>query len=217
MFFTNNILYFTITDFLDNFDLAEFSRTNNKHYEIIKPKLIKRKKELANYLIKYFYYIDNFSIHTKYDEVSIHTRNDKNYDNNMKKIFWFLPEIFDFIQNNNIDHLNLGCLTSYGGYPKCINQIIPTITPKEINMIVNQLLILLQKNTTIKVCNIGVFQHYIDMDILKNMMNNNQSLDYVSIKANGSTTNFNKPPTTLYRKTNGEFIWSHFRPTITTN
>ena len=54
------------------------------------------------------------------------------------------------------------------------------------------------------------------MKELEESVRNHPKLDYISIKANGATSNMNKPPTTLYRKQNGSLWvakWSHFRPT----
>jgi hypothetical protein len=207
--FVNNIYHEFpkhILNFLPNFELAELSRVNNTINNITKKNIQDRKKAAANELIKYFYY----KSFTDMNCITLRTKYDNNYKSNICKFFSLLPEIFQCISEHNITYLDLSAVTSYGGYPEDISNMIKCSKHEAIN-IMNKLLILISNNITLVLCNIGLFENYIDRDELKNIINNNKILEYISIHANGATTYFHKPPNTLYR-IKDTYVWSHFNP-----
>jgi hypothetical protein len=139
----------------------------------------------------------------------LYRRYSSNYEVNVRKLFLILPELFDFIENHNITNLDLSCVTSYGGYPEGPHTFIDM---NNITNIIEQLITLIKNNTTLTYCNIGLFEYYIDRDKLVTNFLLHPKLECISIHANGATSYFNKPPTSLYRTKDNKFVWSHFKP-----
>jgi hypothetical protein len=207
--FVNNIYHEFpkhILNFLPNCELAELYRVNSTINNITKKIIQDRKKIVANELIKYFYYKSFMNMNC----ITLRTKYDNYYKSNIGKFFSLLPEIFQCISEHNITYLDLSAVTSYGGYPEDICNMIKCSTHEAIN-IMNKLLILLCSNITLVSCNIGLFKNYIDRDELKNIISNKKTIKYISIHANGATTNFKAKPNTLY-KIKDTYVWAHFDP-----
>ena len=201
MFTSNRIFPIpALVDFLSSTELAQLSQVNRTIHSDTKNDLVKRKKIS---IIKYFLTDNNrITIRTKYDE---------NYERNVLKLFTIIPELFEYIQVNNILSLDLSCVTSYGGYPENPYKLISP--NKDILLdVLEEIINLLKLNTTLTYCNIGLLEWIIDRDHLQLSMQNHPTITCVSIRSNGASTNFNEPPNSLYRLSTGEFIWSHFRP-----
>ena len=108
-----------------------------------KNSIITHRNERVTYILKYFTDIGAVSIRTKYDN---------NYIKNTHCLFHFLPELFDFIKNQNIKRLDLSCVTSYGGYPEDPYKIVSNNKDDLYNYLM-QLLLLISKDTTLTSCN----------------------------------------------------------------
>lgn len=200
--FTSNrqIPIASLVDFLSSTELSEFAQVNRTIYTNTKTDLAKRKKQDAINIIKYFLTYDN--------RITIYRQYDKNYELNVKKIFMFLPELFDFIHLNNIESLDLSSVRSLGCNPYTL---ISTNKNLFLN-ILNQLINLVKANSTLTYCNIGFFEWIIDRDHLQLYMQNHPTITCISIRSIASRTNYNEAPNSLYWLPTGEFAWSHFRP-----
>lgn len=142
--------------------------------------------------------------------ISLHTRYDKYYHINVQNLFNFLPELFTFVEQHNIIFLDFSYLSNYGGYSEDISQFI---LQDKIYDTLQLLLQLIKKNTTLQNCNIGLFQNYLtDLTKIEDIIKNHHNLKWINIRATNSTTYFNKLPTTIWKKNNGEMVWSHFKP-----
>ena len=200
--FTSNrqIPIASLVDFLSSTELSEFAQVNRTIYTNTKTDLAKRKKQDAVNIIKYFLTYDN--------RITIYRQYDKNYELNVKKIFMFLPELFDFIHLNKIELLDLSSVRSRGCNPY-------TLISQNKNLFLNildQLINLVKANSTLTYCNIGFFEWIIDRDYLQLSMQNHPTITCVSIRSIASRTNYNEAPNSLYVLPTGEFAWSHFRP-----
>ena len=208
---SNNYMIHTINMFLNTNELVTMSIVNNITYQYTKQTLIDRKKKMIDDLIRYFYWMDDkkISLYRRYSTLQPNREVLKSpgtiYELNFRKLFSVLPELFEFIVNHNITSLDLGCITSYGGYP--VN-----FTDSSSNLILDKLLLLIKNNSTLTYCNLGLFEYNIDRDALIEIVSSHPKLECISIRANGATTHFHRPPTSLYRKKDGSFVWSHFRP-----
>jgi hypothetical protein len=190
----------TLVDFLSTNDFAEFAQVNRIIYTNTKTDLAKRKKSEAANIITYFLTYDN--------RITIYRQYDKNYEQNVQKIFMFLPELFDFIQLNKIKYLDLSSVRSH----RCNSCILISRNKNLYLDIINQLINLLKGNNTLEYCNIGFFEWIINRNHLQLSMQNHPTITCVSIRSITSKTNFNEAPNSLYKLPTGEFVWSHFRP-----
>ena len=208
---SNNYIIPNVNNFLTTNELVTVSCVNNTTYQYTKQTLIDRKKKMIDELIRYFYWIDNkrISLYRRYSTLQPNREVFKSpatiYELNLRKLFSVLPELFEFIVNHNITSLDLGCITSYGGYP--VN-----FTDSSSNIILDKLLLLIKNNSTLTYCNLGLFEYNIDRNALIEIVSSHPKLECISIRANGATTHFNRPPTSLYRNKDNMFVWSYFRP-----
>lgn len=205
LFTSTNQFPRNIVELLSVSDVATLSSLNTIMNNDMKIYMKKYRNDKIEKLIYYFYYSDHVN-----SRISIYRRYDKYYERNVRDLFHFLPELFDFIKEKNITSLDLSCVTSYGGYPENPERMICN----EINIIEfisNQLIKLVSDNDTLTYCNLGLFLDYIDRDKLRTEMCKNKILEILSLQPNGSTTYFNKPPNKLYRRKD-IFVWSHFKP-----
>jgi chromosome condensin MukBEF MukE localization factor len=195
----------TIVDLLPVSDVATLSSLNTIMNNDMKIYMKKYRNDKIEELLYYFYYSDPVN-----SRISIYTRYHSYYAKNVRDLFYFLPELFDFIKQKNITSLDLSCITSYGGYPESPERMICNEI-NTIQFISNQLIKLVSDNDTLTYCNLGMFLYYIDRDKLRTEICKNKTLQLLSLQPNGSTTYFNKPPNTLYRRQD-IFLWSHFKP-----
>ena len=199
--FTSNrqIPIATLVDFLSTNELVEFAQVNRTIYTNTKKDLVKRKKQESVNIITYFLTYDN--------RITIYRQYDKNYELNVKKIFMFLPELFDFIHLNKIESLDLSSVTSQ----KCNPYTLISTNKNLFLNILDQLINLLKENITLTYCNIGFFEWIIDRNHLQLSMHNHPTITCVSIRSIASRTNYTEAPNSLYKISTGKFAWSHFR------
>jgi len=195
-----------LSSFLEPRDVFELCCINRSTHSQIKDHLHERKKDFSNKLIEYFYY-NNMS-----KKITIARRYDNEYYKNVRLLFQFLPELFQFIHDQQIVSIDLSCLNSYGGHPECPYKMLAITSEKEIKAVARHLLDLIAANQTLTACNIGLFEWVLDRDDVHSAVEYHPKMDYLSIRASCATTYFSKPPTTLYRsKKHNTFYWAHFR------
>ena len=209
--FAPGITTFIIAPFLSNKELIECSCSNRLFSEQLHSIVKERKTTFVNQILQYFYTDGNQSI-------SIHPRFhpryltiDEPYRVYVRKLFTILPELFEFIQMHQITKLDLGCVTSYGGFPESPYHIVaPSL--QGVLTVSNQLLSLLSKNKTIVTCNFGLFQNVMQRKDIINAVEGHPVLDHLSMLSIGARTDFRDHPHTLWRdKRYGFFYWDHFR------
>jgi hypothetical protein len=209
--FAPGITTFIIAPFLSNNELLECSRSNRLFHDQLNPIMKERKMAFINKILQYFYTDENKSI-------SIHTRFhhkysviDEPYRVHVRNLFTILPELFEFIQMHHITRLDLGCVTSYGGYPESPYHLVNPTVGGVIN-ISNQILSLLSQNKTLTYCNFGLFQNIMQRKDIINAVEKHPVLDSLSMLSLGARTDFRSQPHMLWRDhTGGFFYWDHFR------
>ena len=199
-----------IVHFLAPSDLSQFSRINRTMHHRAEEELKKRKEEFVNRLINYFYCIISYS-DGSHKTISIRIQYTDDYYQNVRRLFYFLPELFAFIETHQITDIDLGCVNSYGGYPESPYRMI---SPDciELRRIGKQLLALLSQNTTIRSCNLGLFQDLLSRKSIIHAVENHPTLDTLHMVSNGARTDFRALPQTLWRNIlDRSFYWNHFR------
>lgn len=114
--------------------------------------------------------------------------------------------VFNYIQRFKIEGLYLSPRSFFGDiYIDDIREIGDVKIDKIIQKIVS--------NTTLTHVNLCMFSPYFTnekKDELRVKLSNHPSLKWVGISHPYATTYFKKPPTSLYRNKDNEFIWRHF-------
>ena len=189
-----------VADFLDTRGIVTFSSTNRS----IKDKLVKKiKAHKQRRLEELFSYFDRReSFHLEH--------NARNSRSKVKYVLLYLPDFFAYIEKKGIDYIDLGLTGYYDGYPSHISAYIPDRFQLEI--ITSQLISCLKKNKTLKKCNLGLFESCLNRDTILEVVQNHPKLDWLTLRACGAKTRFADPPHTIYRKSDEEAVWSHFRP-----
>ena len=186
-----------LADFLDTRSIVTFASTNRSIKQKLEKQIKAHKERRLEELFFYFYRGKSFHL-------------EQNSRSKIKYVLLYLPELFAYIEKIGTDYIDLG-LTSYrDGYTSHISSYIPDRSQQDI--ITSQLISCLKKNKTLKKCNLGVFEWYLDRDTIVEVFQNHPTLDWLTLRSCGSKTRFTDPPHTIYRKSNGVAIWSHFRP-----
>ena len=198
--FSYHFIQECVSDFLDTHSIVAFSSTNRS----IRKKLLKRvnihKQTRLNKIFSYFYKQESFKLsHSSWE-----------HGDKIKYVLLYLPELFLYIQEKNLNYIDLGLTNNYGGYPQSLYKFIPE--ESRIVNISSQLLNCLKTNKTVTKCNLGLFERHLDRDTLLDTVQNRPNLDWLSLRSNGATTRFTDPPHTIYIKSDGKAVWSHFRP-----
>ena len=203
---STNELPVSIIDFLPSAALAQFGRVNKGMYRRVDAELKKRKKAVVDPLIYYFYYSDE----QRY--ISIRKRHDAVYYEYVRRLFRCLPELFRFIEINNVTHLDLGCvMLGYGGVPESPYRLISS-DYYVLLAIAKEILDLLSKNKTLLTCNLGFFQHIIGRKSIIEAVEKHPVLDMLSMLSSGARSDFGAAPYTLYRnRRDRSFYWDHGR------
>jgi len=213
MFRTDSIHQFPpcFSTFLQPSEVLALACTNKNNWSQVVRDLYHRRQDVFDQLMYYWYYC-NVSYINGERQIVIQRRYDINYYKNVRALFQFLPELFDFIGKKDVHVLDLSCLNSYGGRPECPEQMLGISDRTAITKIGEQLLTLVSRNATLSWCNLGLFEDVLDRMRVEEMIRGHPTLDHLSIRACGSTKYTNRPPTTLYRnRIDGTFYWSHFR------
>jgi len=202
--FAPGITTVIIAPFLSYQELLEYSCSNRHLQNQLNIVLRKSKKLEVDRLMQYFTLNDK-------RHISIHTRIDDQYVINVRKLFRILPELFQFIEENHITSLDLGCITSYGGYPESPYKFVSPLLDR-IVATSKQLLTLLSQNTTLTYCNFGLFHSIMQRHDIIDAVEKHPVLDLLSMLPNGARLDMREHPYSLWRNRRGGFFyWDHSR------
>lgn len=207
---SSHVLPSSLFDFLGNSDLAQLTAVNQIVYRQSNHLLQKRRDQFLHTLFSYFE-----SIRTSEPEnriITLRKRYDKYYYPYVKSIFRCLPELFQYIQLHQINYLDFGCVNDYGGYPESAYRMISQ-DDHDVREIGYQVLGLLRENTTLYSCNLGLFEGILSRSEVYDTINGHPAITYISMRSNGSRTNFLHEPHTIWRNSDGTCYWAHFRNT----
>lgn len=189
-----------ISNNLENSELLELYASNMILNHDIKKLLEERKVKFLNKLFNYFLFDTGKKL-----RFTIYRQYNNHYEKYRNILMDYIPELFNFIKINNVTRLDFSCNT--GDLLYCVLHY----SKEQINRFMDQLYQLIESNLshTLTYCNLGGFEYHIDKDKLLETIENHPSIEIISIRSNGSRTDFNKPPTNLYKR-NGTIEWSHF-------
>jgi hypothetical protein len=194
--------------FLSSSDLLELTCTNHGIRKQVENDLETRKSKTIEDLLYYFYYC-GFDSET--GRISLRRRYENWYEKNVRLLFRFLPELFQFIEQHKIIRLDLSCVSSYGGNPIHSSTILYKNTVER-NEILSTLREQIQKNTTLIYCNLGFFLHDLTHYEIESMFLHHPTIDCVSLNSEASTVSFRKPANMMWRnRKDGSFYWDHLR------
>ena len=190
-----------ILEFLTNKEILELSLLNQKYTEEMYPILQKCKKKISDEVVAYF----NTNRTTL---ISTHRSYHIHFEKNIKRLFYFIPELFEYIQSKNVTYLDL---SDPYRYENTFYHLV-SLDTAQLKKIISQILHYIKNNNTLAYCNIGMFQKYIDRDEVEWAVSHHPTLHQVETASTYSLFNRSAPPSTLYRLPNDILGWRHYPP-----
>lgn len=190
-----------ILEFLTNKEIVELSLLNHNFLLEFTPILEKYKKKISDEVVSYF----NTNRTTL---ISTHRSYHVHFEKNIKRLFYFIPELFEYIQTKNVTYLDL---SDPYRYKNTFYQLV-SVDAAQLRKIASQILHFLKSNSTLAYCNIGMFQNYIDRNEVEWAVSTHPTLHQVETASTYSIFSRTAPPNTLYRLQNDTFGWRHHPP-----
>jgi hypothetical protein len=182
-----------VAGFLDTQSIITFSSTSRSSRDKLEKQIEYHKQIRLEEIFSCFHKRESFHLEWTLQDSR----------NKIKYVLFYLPELFSYIEKKGTDFIDLG-------YHEDISLFISD--KSQLAKVTNQLLSCLKQNKTLKKCNLGVFEWQLERDTILQVFQNHPSLEWLSLRTSTSKTRYTDPPHTIYRKSNGEGVWSHFRP-----
>ena len=205
-----------LLDYLENVELVELACVSHHMEHETKQECTTRKAAAILMIMKYF--------HTpKMLIFSMHRHYQLHFKKQVRHLFQFLPEWFAYLNEHKITYLDLGDPYYYDNnrdpvtvgpsisYISLVDQVISK-DPTVITSILEHIYDFLQHNQHLCYCNLGIFQPYLDLDRLKEIVFHHPHLYHLEIASRASYLIVGQEPTSLYRMHNGDVEWRHHPP-----
>jgi hypothetical protein len=192
-----------ILEFLTNKEIAELSLVCQDLTQEMWPILQKCKKKISDEVVAYF----NTNRLTL---ISTHRSYHPQFEKNIKRLFYFIPELFEYIQTNHVEYLDL---SDPFRYQHTFHHLV-SMEPSYLKKIVSQILHYIKRNRTLTYCNIGMFQNYIDRTEVEWAVLHHPTLRHIEIASTFSLFIPSAPPNSMYRLSNNTFEWQHHPPRL---
>ena len=186
-----------IKTFLTTAELYHLSHVTKGFYNDTRFELINRKQERITEVCSYFYHM-----YTK--TFSLRPLSTIHYIQNVKFLFMILPEAFEFIETNNVIHLDFNSLIGRESVQKVVNN--------NIRSMIEEVMHFISENKTLESCNLGFFQSYLNKSHLEALVQHHPTLSYLSIKPDSIRIEYTHEPTSLYKKIDGTVEWAFYAP-----
>lgn len=190
-----------ILEFLTNKEILEVSLLNHNSLLEFTPILEKCKKKISDEVVSYFN-TNRSSL------ISTHRSYHMHFEKNIKRLFYFIPELFKYIQTKNVTYLDL---SDPYRYENTFYHLV-SVDAAQLRKIASQILHFLKSNSTLAYCNIGMFQNYIDRNEVEWAVSTHPTLHQVETASTYSIFNRSAPSNTLYRLPNDTLEWRHYSP-----
>jgi hypothetical protein len=199
----------TILDFIDITDLTKFAILSKLTYNLSKDKIQKYKEK------DIFNVISFFTNHSK-KKISLYDNayNKPKAAENIKKIFKYISELFDFIEKFQIKEL---CFSGNSGIKHLwsIDEVIPA--KEEVLPLLLKILDNVEMNYTLQNIHLGLFSRYIEGNQnlkrqLEHIIDEHHSLIACEIRNIGASVWSSVVGNNLYKISKGVLTWQHIDP-----
>jgi len=200
-----------IFDLLNIRDLTTFSFTSKISFNLSKDKIQKYKEK------EIFDVISFFTNHTK-KKISLYANayNKPKAAENIKKIFKYIPELFDFIEKFQIKEL---CFSGNSGIKHLwsIDEVIPA--KEEVLPLLLKILDNVEMNYSLKNIHLGLFSRYIEGNQnlklrLEYIIDEHYSLTAFEIRNIGASVWSSAVGNNLYKISKGVLTWQQIDPSM---
>jgi hypothetical protein len=191
----------TLLTFLDEVEIGTLSYVSKQLYEDTRVERETRKRKIISHVLHYFHhpFAVMFSLHRTFQD---------DFLINIKRLFHFIPEWFQYLEEHDVRYLDLSIM-EHRIYPFMnIRRIIPEYDiPSRIRSILEHL----SHNTTLVYCNFNLFRDMITQDQVYEAVQHHPKLDQVEITM---SLGYYSPtcPMSLYRVSGGRLEWRQYPP-----
>jgi len=192
--FPNIILFF-----LNESELGSLACVSQQLREDTRLERSLRKRHMITSVLQYFHFNENmFSLHRTFKG---------DFLLNIRRLFQFIPEWFQYITDHNISNLDMSFMEPRLSPGIKLHQIISDF---EIPALVETILSHVSHNTTLTYCNFNLFGNVLTKDQVYEAVRHHPTLDQVELCA---SFGYYSPtlPMALYRVSDG-FEWRHYPP-----
>jgi hypothetical protein len=197
-----HIVQCRVDTFLDNKTLLELSCANKVTHTHIEHAVQERRYRLFQDTIYYLYYCNEAAARKKLD---LQRRYDENYEISIRAIFHLLPELFEFLQDHQVEHIAMASMDANAGCG--VSRAMATLfAPYDLSQIYDRFLTLLSQNTTLVSCNAEFFYDIIifERERLLEAVRHHPTLQVITLSS------WSNHPYTLWRAKDGSFYWAPY-------
>jgi hypothetical protein len=191
----------TLLTFLDEVEIGTLSYVSKQLYEDTHVERTARKRKIISHVLHYFHhpFAVMFSLHRTFQD---------DFLINIKRLFHFIPEWFDYLKEHNIQYLDLSLMEPRTYASISLRRIIPE---SDIPMRIQSILDHVSRNTTLLYCNFNLFRDIITQDQVYEAVQHHPKIDQVEITM---SLGYYSPtcPMSLYRVSDGRLEWRQYPP-----
>jgi hypothetical protein len=194
--------------FLDNKSLLQLSCVNRTTCTTLHNHIQERKRTLFQDTIYYLYYCNAAAARKT---LNLQRRYDENYESSIRTLFHFLPELFEFLQDHQVEHFVLASMDD-NVLCEVSHAMAALFSPERMKEICDQFIHLLSQNSTLVTCTLEIFYDIImlNRNRLRDAIHQHPTLNIVTLSS------WSNNPNTLWRAKDGSFYWA-CRPTSDPN
>lgn len=187
--------------FLDDINIGTLSCVSQKLHEDTRLERSLRKRQMITNVLQYFHHpdINMFSLHRTFKG---------DFLLNIRRLFQFIPEWFQYITDHKIEYLDMSFMEPRLSPGIKLHQII---SHSEIPALVETILSHISQNTTLTYCNLNLFGQILTQDQVYEAVQHHPTLDQVelcpSLGYYSATI-----PMALYRMSDRSFEWRQYPP-----
>lgn len=190
----------TLLTFLDDVDIGTLSCVSQQLCEDTRLERSLRKHQMILRVLQYFHFNENmFSLHRTFKG---------DFLLNIRRLFQFIPEWFQYITDHNISNLDMSIMEPRLRPAMKLRHII---SDNDIPLLVNSILYHISQNTTLSYCNFNLFYDNLTKDQVYETVRHHPTLDHVELAI---SSGYYSPifPMSLYRVSDGRLEWRQYPP-----
>ena len=187
--------------FLDDIDLGTLSCVSRQLHKDTQLELVFRKRQMISHVMKYFHHhhVTMFSLHRTFQD---------DFLLNIRRLFQFIPEWFQYITDHNIAYLDISIMEPRL-HPSM--KLYNVLSDYNIPLLIESILANISQNTTLLYCNFNLFCDILTQDQVYEAVRHHPTLDHVELTM---SLGYYSPtiPMALYRMPDRSFEWRHYPP-----
>jgi len=191
----------TLLFFLDEAELGTLACVSKRLCEDTRLERAHRRRNVISHILHYFHHPFEvmFSLHRSFQD---------DFLLNIRRLFHFIPEWFQYLEEHNVRYLDLSLMEPRTYASISLRRIIPE---SDIPMRIQSILDHVSRNTTLLYCNFNLFRDIITQDQIYTAFQHHPKIDQVEIIM---SLGYYSPtcPLSLFRISDGTLEWRHYPP-----